>query len=68
MIYYCYDSGNNIHGLLVYFRKNWPKETIPPKLRMLEDHAADFIKILLIGHGIYGEHGAESIHKVLNFL
>ena len=36
---------------------------------MLEDHAdADFIKTWSTDHGVYGEHGAESIHKVFNLL
>ena len=35
---------------------------------MLEDHAADFIETWSTGHGVYGEHGAESIHKVFNLL
>ena len=59
---------NNIHNLLVYCRKNWPKETIPPNLHMLEDHAADFIERSSPGHGVYGEHGAESIHKIFRSL
>ena len=62
MILYYYDSGNNIHVLQVYCRKYLPKETIPPNLHMLEDHAADFIERSLPGHGVYREHGAESIH------
>ena len=68
MIYYYYDSGNNIHDLLVYFHENRPKETIPPKLHMLKDHSADFIETCSTGHGVYGEHGAESIHEVFNSL
>ena len=35
---------------------------------MLEDHAADFIETWPTGHGVYGEHGAESTHKVFNLL
>ena len=64
--YYC--SGNNIYDLLVYFREKWPKETIAPKLHMLEDHAADVIETWQLNHGVYGEHGAESIHKVFSLL
>ena len=67
LIFYFYVSGNNIHDLLVYCRKYWPKETIPPILHMLEDHA-DFIKRPLPGHGDYGEHGAESIHNIFRLL
>ena len=37
---------------------------------MLEDHAADFIERSSPGHGVgvYGEHGAESIHKIFKLL
>ena len=37
---------------------------------MLEDHAADFIERSSPGHGdgVYGEHGAESIHKIFRLL
>ena len=59
---------NNIHNLLVYCRKNWPKETIPPNLHMLEDHAADFLERSLPVHGVFGEHDAESIHKIFKLL
>ena len=31
---------------------------------LLEDHAEDFIERSSPGHGVYGEHGAESIHKI----
>ena len=35
---------------------------------MLEDHAADFIEMSSHGHGVYGEHGAESIHNIFRLL
>ena len=35
---------------------------------MLEDHAAVFIETWSTGHGVNGEHGAESIHKIFNLL
>ena len=35
---------------------------------MLEDHAADFIERSSPGHAVYGEHGAESIHKIIKLL
>ena len=65
--YITYLTGINI---LVYCRKNWPKETIPPKLHMLEDHAAvDFTETWSSpGHGVYEEYGAESIHKIFTLL
>ena len=55
--------------LLVYCRKNWPKETIPPNFHMLEDNAADFIGTWPSPvHGVYGEQGSESIHKIFRLL
>ena len=35
---------------------------------MLEDHAADFIERSLPVHGVFGEHDAESIHKIFKLL
>ena len=47
----------NIHDSLVYCRKSWPKETIPPNLHVLQDHAADFIETWPSPPS-HGEHGA----------
>ena len=35
---------------------------------MLKDHAVDFIERSAPDHGVYGEHGAESIHKIFRLL
>ena len=36
---------------------------------MLEDHAADFVKTWSLScHGVYGEHGVESIYKIFMLL
>ena len=61
-------SGIDVNDLLWFFHQHWPNDTIPPKLHLLEDHAADFMERWSTGHGIYDEHGAESIHKVFNIL
>ena len=54
---------------MTYCGKNWPKETIPPNLHVLENHAADFIVTWpLPGHVVYGEQSAESIHKIFRLL
>ena len=53
---YFFVSGNDVN------------DTILPKLHLLEDHAADFMERWSTGHGIYGEQGAEPIHKVFNIL
>ena len=57
-----------MNDLLFFFRQHWPDDTIPPKLHLLEDHTADFMERWSTGHGILGEQGAESIHKVFNIL
>ena len=44
-----------IVDLMQYFRKTWPKESITPKLHLLENHAVDFIRKWGIGFGMYGE-------------
>ena len=45
------------------------KPSHQPNLHMLEDHAADFIeRSSSPGHGVYGEHGAQSIHKIFKLL
>ena len=35
---------------------------------MIENYAADFIETWSSGHGVYGEHSAESIHKIFRLL
>ena len=35
---------------------------------MRKDHAADFIETWSSVHGVYREHGAESIHKIFMLL
>ena len=64
----CQSLIENQEKKLVYCRKYWPKETIPPNLHMLKDHAANFIERSLPGRGVSGEHGAESIHKIFKLL
>ena len=51
-----------------YLRLHWPDVNIPPKLHMLEDHVADFIRKWGVGLGFYGEQGGESLHNELNKL
>ena len=35
-------SGNAVKDLLSFFFHHWTNDTIPPKLHLLEGHAADF--------------------------
>ena len=65
---YFFASGNDVNNLLFFFCHHWPNDTIPPKLHLLEDHAADFMERWSTGHGIYGEQGVESIHKVFKYI
>ena len=53
---YTFVSGNDVDDLLCFIRQHWANDTIPPKLHLLENHAADFIERWSTGHGIYGEH------------
>ena len=51
---------------MCFFRTNWPKINISPKLHILEDHVLDFLKKWGVGLGFYGEQGGESIHHEFN--
>ena len=57
-----------IHDLLLYFREEWPKESITPKLHILEKHVVPFIQKWRYGMGKYGEQGGEGIHSEFNSL
>ena len=65
---FLYLQKNSIQDLMAFFRKNWPNQSITPKLHMLEDHATEFIKKWGYGLGLYGEQGGESIHPEFNNL
>ena len=53
---------------MTYFRRNWPNESITPKMHLLEDHCLPFIKMWGSGFGLYGEQGMESLHATFNSL
>ena len=57
-----------IDDLLLYFREEWPKESITPKLHILEKHVVPFIQKRRYGMGKYGEQGGEGIHSEFNSL
>ena len=48
------------------YRTELPNESIPPKLHMLEDNAADFVENEKTGFGMYDEQGEESIQNEFN--
>ncbi len=49
-----------------YWRKNWPNESVTPKMHILEEHMVPFIRKWKRACGFYGEQGAEGIHRVFN--
>ena len=65
-IFFCFSDW--CQWLTLLFCQHLLNGPISPKLHLLEDHAADFMERQSTGHGIYGEQGAESIHKVFNIL
>ena len=40
-----------------YWRSTWPRETVTPKMHMLEEHMVPFLKKWKLGCGFYGEQG-----------
>lgn len=57
---------NTIAAYLEFFRKNFPQESIPPKMHILEDHVIPFMKKWKVGLGFLGEQGVESVRTRLN--
>ena len=49
-----------------FWRNNWPKSNIGPKLYMLEDHVVNFIRRWGVCIGLYSEQGGEGIHHEFN--
>jgi hypothetical protein len=50
-----------------HYRQTYPHATVTPKLHLLEDHMAPWIrKWGGVGFGVMGEQGAESIHAEFN--
>nr|XP_054748599.1 uncharacterized protein LOC129254164 isoform X2 [Lytechinus pictus] len=56
----------DIKAYLKFFRENWPKETNPPKLHLLEDHVVPWLRTWNAPLGLMGEQGIESLHSQLN--
>ena len=51
---------------MMFYRKNFPRATITPKLHMLEDHVLPWMNQWHVGFGCMGEQGAESLHANFN--
>ena len=52
-----------IQEFLSFYRSNFPSSTVTPKMHLLEDHTVPWLKRWLLGTGLMGEQGAESIHS-----
>lgn len=55
-----------IEAYTAFFRKEFPNETVPPKMHLLERHTVPFIRQWQVGLGFHGEQGGESVHARLN--
>ena len=58
----------DIKEFLKYYRENFPRASILPKMHLLEDHMVDWLRQFHMAPGIMGEQGAESVHAHLNDL
>ena len=61
-------SESNIKTFMEFYRREFPKASVTPKLHMMEDHVVPWIRKWKFGLGFHGEQGAESIHSVFNSL
>ena len=57
---------SNIAAYFNFFRDNFPKETVTPKMHILEYHVVPWIKQWRVGLGFHGEQGGESVHSRFN--
>ena len=57
----------NIDAFVAYYRATMDSSFIP-KLHMLEEHVAPFIRQWRVGLGMLGEQGVEGIHARFNTL
>ncbi|XP_038049523.1 uncharacterized protein LOC119723080 isoform X2 [Patiria miniata] len=57
-----------IKDYMNFFRGEFPSESIPPKMHLLEDHVMPWIRRWGFGLGFHGEQGGESVHSHFNCL
>ncbi len=62
LIYINISAETNIRTFLKFYRENFPKASILPKMHILEDHVIPWMRRWKVGAGLMGEQGAESIH------
>ena len=46
-----------IEDYMMYWRTQWPNESVTPKMHIMEEHVVPFIKKWKLGCGFYGEQG-----------
>ncbi len=51
---------------MAYYRKEFPRATVLPKMHMLEEHVVPWLRKWHVGFGLLGEQGVESIHAHFN--
>ena len=52
----------DIKDFMEFYRKQFPRATILPKLHIMEEHVVPWVKRWCVGAGLMGEQGAKSIH------
>ncbi|XP_070549699.1 uncharacterized protein [Ptychodera flava] len=60
--------GKSVEAFLQHFRSNFPRETVTPKMHILEDHVLPWIQMRRLGCGLHGEQGMEGVHSECNRL
>ncbi|XP_030828702.1 uncharacterized protein LOC105439624 isoform X2 [Strongylocentrotus purpuratus] len=57
---------SNIKDYLHFFRTNFPTESVPPKMHLLEEHIVPWLRRWRATMGTMGEQGGESVHAQIN--
>ena len=60
--------GTDIRHFMAFYKEEFPKTSVIPKMHLLEAHVVPFIKKWGVGCGFLGERGAETVHKYFNLL
>jgi len=59
---------NDIQAFMSHYWSSFPQATVLPKMHILEDHIIPWLKKWLVGAGLMGEQGTESLHSHLHKL
>lgn len=57
---------DNIKAYLQFFRTEFPRDSITPKMHIVECHVVPWLRQWHAGLGVMGEQGGESLHVQLN--